>query len=85
MLFQGKNPPKNNDGGLFLRHVTLLRDNYVPSPKFLENWLFNRLTIFPLAWNLFNKILRVFLHRWMVKVHFGLFWLKSYGHFTIFR
>ena len=70
---------------MFWCRVTLLRNNYVLSPNFLENRLFNRLTIFPQAWNLFTKILRVFLHLWMVKVCFGLCWLKSYGHFTIFR
>ena len=70
---------------MFWRRVTLSRDNYVLSPKYLENQLFNHLTIFPWAWNLFNKILQVFLHLWMVKVCFVLFWLKSYAHFTIFR
>jgi len=70
---------------LFLRHVTLWRDNYVFGPKFQENRLFNRLSIFSQAWNVFNKILRAVLHLLMVKVRSGLCWLKSNGHFTIFQ
>ena len=70
---------------MFWRRVTLLRDNYVLSPKLLGNRLFNRLTIFRSVWRLFDKILLVFLHLWMVKNCFGLYWFKSYGHFTIFR
>ena len=70
---------------MFLRNISLLRDNYVLSPKFLEKRLFNSLSIFPEIWNLFNTILRIFLHLLMVKVRLSLCWSKSYGHFTILR
>ena len=70
---------------MFLRHITVSRDNYVLTPKVLENRLFNSLPIFPQSWNLFNMILRIFLHLLIVKVRLGLCWSKSYGHFTNLR
>ena len=39
--------------------------------KILENRLFNRLLILPKAWNLFQTILRVFLHKITKKVGVG--------------
>ena len=68
---------------MFLRQVTVSRDNYVLSPKFLENRLLNSLPIRPQSWNLFNTILRIFLHFLLVKMCLSLCWSKSYGHFTI--
>ena len=61
----------------FVFRQVLLRNTYVMSQDFQENRSFNPLTIFSLTGNLFNTILQIFLHRFMVKFYFGLVGIPS--------
>ena len=59
---------------MFVRYVTLLRENYVFSQQFSRKTTFHRR---PKIWNLFNTIQRIFSHLLMVKARVDLSWSKT--------